>query len=88
MPSRWKRKRISEPFTIKNLGNGQWLLEGDEINRLFSRTDFRDEQKVMQFAIALKRLGVDDALREKGIKEHDSVFINDYVFEFSDMEEE
>ena len=84
----YKYEPEPEPFTIKNLGNGQWLLEGDEINRLFARTDFEDEQQVMQFSIALKRLGVDAALREKGIKEKDSVFINDFVFEFSDMEEE
>ena len=77
-----------DPFTVKNLGNGRWSVEGDEINRLFSRTDFEDEQQVMQFGIALRRLGVDDALREKGIQENDTVYINDFVFEFTDMGEE
>ena len=77
-----------EPFTIRNLGNGQWIVEGDEINRLFSRTDFENEQQVMQFGIALRKLGVDAALREKGIREKDTVFINDFGFEFSDMEDE
>ena len=77
-----------EPFTIRNLGNGQWVVEGDEINRLFSRTDFENEQQVMQFGIALRKMGVDAALREKGIREKDTVFINDFGFEFTDMDEE
>ncbi len=84
----YKYEPEPEPFTIRNLGNGQWVVEGDEINRLFSRTDFENEQQVMQFGIALRKLGVDAALREKGIREKDTVFINDFGFEFSDMEEE
>ena len=41
----------------------------------------------MQFGIALRKMGVDDALREKGVRENDTVYINDFVFEFTDMEE-
>jgi len=84
----YKYEPEPEPFTIRNLGNGQWVVEGDEINRLFSRTDFENEQQVMQFGIALRKMGVDAALREKGIQEKDTVFINDFGFEFTDMDEE
>lgn len=76
-----------DPFTIRNLGNGQWSLEGDEINKLFKRTDFEDEQQALAFALALKRMGVDDAMREKGVQPNDSVFIGDYVFEFTEFSE-
>ena len=72
---------------VRNLGNGQWSVEGDEINRLFARYNFEDEMQVMQFGIALRKMGVDDALREKGVRENDTVYINDFVFEFTDMEE-
>lgn len=84
----YKYEPEPEPFTIRNLGNGQWVVEGEEINRLFSRTDFENEQQVMQFGIALRKMGVDAALREKGIQEKDTVFINDFGFEFTDMDEE
>lgn len=83
----YKYEPEPEKFTVKNLGNGQWSLEGDEINRLFSRYNFEDEMQVMQFGIALRKMGVDDALREKGVRENDTVYINDFVFEFTDMEE-
>ena len=84
----YKYEPEPEPFTIRNLGNGQWVVEGEEINRLFSRTDFENEQQVMQFGITLRKMGVDAALREKGIQEKDTVFINDFGFEFTDMDEE
>ena len=74
-----------DPFTIRNLGNGKWSLEGDEINKLFKRTDFEDEQQAMAFAMALKRMGVDDAMREKGVQPNDTVYIGDYVFEFTEL---
>ncbi|MBR0473573.1 MAG: Obg family GTPase CgtA, partial [Erysipelotrichaceae bacterium] len=76
-----------DPFTIRNLGNGKWSLEGDEINKLFKRTDFEDEQQALAFALALKRMGVDDAMREKGVQPNDSIFIGDYVFEFTEFSE-
>ena len=74
-----------EPFTIRNLGNGQWSVEGEEVNKLFNKVDFEDEQQVMRFAISLRRMGIDDALKEKGIQENDTVFINGYIFEFTEI---
>jgi GTP-binding protein len=74
-----------DPFTIRNLGNGKWQLQGEEVNRLFKRTDFTDPQSVTAFAVALRKLGVDDALKQKGAQEHDTVYINDYIFEFTEI---
>ena len=74
-----------DPFTIRNLGNGQWSVEGEEITRLMNKVDFEDEQQVMRFAISLRRMGVDDALKEKGIQENDTVYINDFVFEYTEI---
>jgi Obg family GTPase CgtA-like protein len=39
----------------------------------------------MRFAISLRRMGIDDALKEKGIQENDTVFINGYIFEFTEI---
>lgn len=74
-----------EPFTVRNLGNGQWSVEGERISKLFKRIDFGDEQQVMYFALTLRRMGVDEALKARGAMEGDSIFINDYVFEYTEM---
>ncbi len=74
-----------DPFTVKNLGNGKWSLEGEKIDKLFERTDFEDEEQVIKFALGLKKMGVDQALIDKGAKENDEVFIHDYIFELTEL---
>lgn len=74
-----------DPFTIKNLGNGRWALEGEKVDKLFRRTNLEDEESAIQFGIALKKMGVDQALIEKGAVEGDEVFINEYVFELNEL---
>ncbi|NLZ74940.1 MAG: GTPase ObgE [Erysipelotrichia bacterium] len=74
-----------EPFIIKNLGNGKWSLEGDRITKLFRRTNFENSEEVMRFAVSLKKMGINDALKERGAQENDEVFIEDYVFEITEF---
>jgi GTPase len=72
-----------DPFTI-TLVDGVYELTGTALRTIFERTDFSNEEAVRRFARQLRGLGVDDALREKGIKSGDTVKIFDYVFEFID----
>ena len=74
-----------EPFEVKNLGNGKWSVEGDKIDKLFEKTDFENEDEAVKCALALKRLGVDETLVNKGAKENDEVFIHDYIFTLTEL---
>ena len=74
-----------EPFIIRNLGNGSWSLESERITRLMARTNFEDEEQIIRFGMSLKKMGVDDALRERGAKETDTVYIDDYIFELTEL---
>lgn len=74
-------------FEIYNEGNGIWRVEGEKIQRLFHNTNLKDEDSVMRFSRALSKMRLDDALREKGCKNGDQVFIEDYSFEFMDEDE-
>ncbi len=74
-----------DPFTISNLGNGKWTLRGERIDKLFARTNFEDPQQTLNFGLALRRMGVDKAFIERGAKESDIVYINDYVFELTEL---
>ncbi|MCI7222219.1 MAG: GTPase ObgE [Erysipelotrichaceae bacterium] len=69
-------------FTISNLGNGQYRVNGDKVVRLFYATDFDDEKQMMNFGLTLKKMGVDDALRKAGAKDGDVILIEDYRLEF------
>jgi len=67
---------------VRNLGNNQWRLYGTRIERMFRRTKFETEDDVFRFGTTLRKMGVDDLLREAGALDGDTVFILDYSFEF------
>lgn len=82
--------KYEEPveFTIHNEGNGDWRVEGEKIERLFNNTDFEDEDSVLKFSRSLSKMHLDEALREKGCKNGDFIYIKDYSFEFKDEQDE
>lgn len=69
-------------FTIRNMGNHQWKLEGERVEKLFDMTDFENESNVYRFGSILRKMGVDEALRKAGCIEGDLIFIREYSFEF------
>lgn len=73
-------------FEIFNEGNGIWRVEGDKVKRLFQNTNFKDDDSILRFSRALSKMNLDEALREKGCRNGDQVFIEDYSFEFMDDE--
>ena len=77
-----------EEFNIINEGNGIYRIESEKIERLFANTNLKDEDSVIRFSRTLSKMKVDDALRNKGCKNGDRVFIKDYSFEFMDDEDE
>ncbi len=72
------------PFTIMRDSDGSFVLSGDRIERLFKMTDFSRDESVRRFARQLRSLGVDDALRDRGAEDGDTVRLLDYEFEFID----
>jgi len=72
-----------KPYTIKN-DNGVWVIEGDEIEKLFKMTRFTEDEAVMRFARKLKGMGVEEELERLGAKRGDEVQILDYIFEFKE----
>ena len=76
-----------EQFKIFNEGNGVWRVEGEKIERLFRNTNFKDDDSILRFSRALSKMKLDDALRQRGCKNGDQVFIQDYSFDFMDEDE-
>ena len=61
--------------------NDVYVVTGEKIEKLLKMTKFTDEG-ARRFANKLRKMGVDDRLREMGIQEGDYVRILDYEFEF------
>ena len=69
------------PFEIE-VDKGVYFVSGREMDRLISSVNFDNEESLNWFHRSLRRLGVIDALREKGAKEGDSVVVGDMEFDF------
>ncbi len=72
-----------EPFTITN-DNGTWVVRGDEVEKLLRMTRFSTDESARHFALRLRKMGIDDKLKELGCKEGDTIRILDLEFEFEE----
>ena len=70
-------------FTVKQTEEG-WEVHGDAIERAAAMTYWEHRESVRRFQRLMENIGVDDALREAGIKEGNMVFIGDYALEWQD----
>jgi len=72
-----------EPYTITKEGD-TYVISGKEIERIFKMTKFSSDEAAYRFAKKLRRMGIDDKLRELGIEEGDQVRILDFFFDYKD----
>jgi GTPase len=79
----YRTEEPQEPFTIHK-ENEVFVVEGARVEKLLKMTNFQYEDSVRRFAHILKEMGVDDALRQKGAQEGDTVRIGDMEFDFTE----
>ena len=75
-------KEDEKPFTIHNKGNGVWEVTGKKVERLVQMASFTTDDGFQRFALQIRNMGIDDALREAGCKDGDTVRLYDFEFEF------
>ncbi len=68
-----------EPFTITK-ENATWVISGKEIEKIFKMTKFTSYEAEMRFAKRLRKMGIDDKLKEAGAMNGDIVRILDFEF--------
>ena len=72
-----------QPFKIYKDGD-TFVVTGDEIEKMLKMTWFASDEAFMRFSKKLRKLGIDDKLKEMGIEEGDTIRILDYEFEYKD----
>lgn len=70
-----------EPFTIVK-ENDYWVVKGNEVEKLLKMTRFSTDEAISRFANKLRKMGIDDKLKELGVQDGDKVRILDYEFEY------
>lgn len=72
-----------KPYTIRR-DNDVWVIDGDEIEKLFKMTKFTEDESVLRFGRKLKKMGIEEELERLGAERGDEVQILDYLFIFKD----
>ncbi len=75
--------RNADSFAIDK-ADSVWRISGQGVERLVARFDLDNPAALRYFQHILRRIGVDDALRDKGIRQGDIVKIRDFEFEWMD----
>lgn len=71
------------PFTIEKV-NDVFVVSGQRIEKLVAMTDLSNEEALARFQRTIQHMGLEDALRARGIKKGDIVKIKDLEFEYLD----
>ncbi|QGU00032.1 GTP-binding protein Obg [Candidatus Syntrophocurvum alkaliphilum] len=71
------------PFEIEVI-NGIYLVSGERIEKLIAITNFDNDEAVKRFQRTIDTMGLEDALKDKGIQEGDVVIIGNIEFEYSE----
>lgn len=69
-------------FTIEKTGEHEFYVSGPDVENLMRRVNIADNESFAYMQKMLKKLGIEDALREKGVCEGDTIRILDWHFEY------
>lgn len=75
-------KKDFSTIEISRLDDGSFVVSGGRIENLARGVIISDEISFAYFQTRLKEMGVIDMLKEKGLKEGDTVIIKDITFEY------
>lgn len=73
-----------DDFYVRQDEDEVFVVSGERVEKLFLMTDFTTYDNQRRFANQLRKMGVDQALREAGVQSGDIVRIADFEFEFND----
>lgn len=70
-------------FVVKRTDEG-WLVRGEALERAAAMTYWEHRESVRRFQRLMENIGVDEALRDAGIEEGDTVYVGEYTLEWQD----
>ena len=68
-------------FEIKK-ANGEFIVSGPDVDKLMSRVNLADNESMYYFQKMLANLGIEDALKNAGVQDGDTVRFNDWEFDW------
>lgn len=79
----YTQSKDAKDFEIQR-ENELFVVESESIEKMMKRINLGSQDAAERFGRALRRMGVDQALRDRGAKDGDTIRIGDFEFEFSE----
>src|SRR6266498_2790067 len=80
----YKPKEDPREFVVTQEGENEWRVSGASIERAASMTYWQHDGSVRRFQKIMATLGVEEALRQAGVQEGDTVSIGEFELEWQD----
>jgi len=80
----YKPKEDPREFVVTREGTHEWRISGVAIERAASMTYWQHDGSVRRFQRIMQTLGVDDALRDAGVQEGDTVAVGEFELEWQE----
>ena len=80
----YKPKEDPREFVVTREGANEWRVSGTAIERAASMTYWQHDGSVRRFQKIMETLGVEEALRQAGVQEGDTVSIGEFELEWQD----
>ena len=74
-------KKEEEGFSVR-IENGVYVVEGPAVEKILRRANLEDNESLYYFQKSIRFLGVEDKLRQMGVKEGDTVKFMDWEMEW------
>lgn len=78
-----RRFEEEEPFTIEKI-DGIYEVKGKRIEKLVAMTNFNTDDGLQRFQRIIDKMGLEQALKDMGVQEGDTVRIKDLEFDYSE----
>lgn len=72
-----------KPYKIKR-DNNSWIISGKQIEKLLIMSRLDTDEAILRFSNKLRKMGIDDELKQLGAQDGDIIKILDYEFEFKE----
>ncbi|HEX5838199.1 MAG TPA: GTPase ObgE [Anaerolineales bacterium] len=80
----YKPKEDPREFVVTREGGQEWRVSGTAIERAASMTYWQHDGSVRRFQKIMATLGVEEALRQAGVQEGDTISIGEFELEWQD----
>ncbi|MCF0107715.1 MAG: GTPase ObgE [Bacilli bacterium] len=69
-------------FEIRRIDAHTWRIVGDKIIKYYKMTNISTDDGMMKLMTRIRKLRIDDALEARGAEDGDTVYLDDFAFEY------